>query len=314
MFEQRRRPTRRKTSIRKGAARSGQERPPRDPERFTKLNPSRDLKSTLQRFGLRPQKGFGQNFLIDEFALDTILEAADLSPTDTVLEVGPGLGVLTKALAERAGSVIAVEIDRGMVAALGELLADHSNVRVVEGDALKIEPTELVGADQYKVVANLPYYITSRLLRHFFESQRPPTRLVVMVQQEVAERIVAPAGDLSLLAVSVQYYGVPRIVGRLPPSAFYPPPKVASAILAVDVLPRPAVDVAPAQFFKVVSAGFDQPRKQLHNALPQKLWMQPGAASEALDAAGIDSSRRAQTLTLEEWATLARELETRGVV
>lgn len=314
MFEQRRRPSRRKTSIRKGAARPGQQRPPRDPGRHTKLNPSRDLKAVLQRFGLRPQRGFGQTFLVDEFALETILDAAGLVPDDVVLEVGPGLGVLTRALAERAGRVVAIEIDRGMIAALRELLADRPNVRLVEGDALHVDPAELVGDQPYKVVANLPYYITSRLLRHFFEASHPPTRMVVMVQQEVAERIVASPGDLSLLAVSVQYYGVPRIVGRLPPNAFYPPPKVASAILAVDVLPRPAVDVPPEQFFKVVSAGFDQPRKQLHNALPQKLWMQPGAAGEALEAAGIDSMRRAQTLTLEEWAGLTRELERRGVV
>jgi 16S rRNA (adenine1518-N6/adenine1519-N6)-dimethyltransferase len=135
-----------------------------------------------------------------------------------------------------------------------------------------------------------------------------------MVQREVAERIVAPAGDLSLLAVSVQYYGVPSIVGRIPADAFFPAPKVDSAILRVDVLPRPAVEVAPEPFFKVVSAGFAMPRKQLHNALPQKIWMEPGAAELALRAAAIDPMRRAQTLTLDEWATLTRELQRREIV
>jgi 16S rRNA (adenine1518-N6/adenine1519-N6)-dimethyltransferase len=312
MSEQRR-PARRRTSIRKGGARRVQARP-RDPTRHERSGPSREVRELLERFGLRAQKGFGQNFLTDRFALGAILEAAALEPSDQVLEVGPGLGVLTRALAERAGRVVAVEIDRGMVAALGELLADCPNVEIVEGDALHVDPVPLVGAAPYKVVANLPYYITSALLRHFFEAARPPTRLVVMLQREVAERIVAKAGDLSLLAVSVQYYGQPAIVGRIPASAFFPAPKVDSAILRVDVRDRPAVDVEPGPFFKVVSAGFAMPRKQLHNALPQKIWMAPGAAEDALRAAAIDPARRAQTLTLEEWAALTRELQRRGMV
>jgi 16S rRNA (adenine1518-N6/adenine1519-N6)-dimethyltransferase len=151
-------------------------------------------------------------------------------------------------------------------------------------------------------------------MRHFFEAARRPTRLVVMVQREVAERIVAPPGDLSLLAVSVQYYGQPTIVGHIPADAFFPRPKVDSAILRVDVRARPAVDVEPGPFFKVVAAGFALPRKQLHNALPQKIWMATGAAEEALAAAAIDPMRRAQTLTLAEWATLTRELQRRQVV
>jgi 16S rRNA (adenine1518-N6/adenine1519-N6)-dimethyltransferase len=308
-----RRPARRKTSIRKGGA-ARRAPTPRDPDRHERAGPSREVRGLLQRFGLQPQKGFGQNFLTDQFALGTILEAADLAPDDQVVEVGPGLGVLTRALAERARRVVAVEIDRGMVAALGELLADCPNVELVEGDALRLDPGPMVGDAPYKVVANLPYYITSRLLRHFFESGRPPTRLVVMLQREVAERVVAEPGELSLLAVSVQYYGRPAIVGHVPASAFFPPPKVDSAILRVDVLPRPAVDVEPEPFFKVVSAGFAMPRKQLHNVLPQKIWMPPGAAGEVLGVAGIDPMRRAQTLSLDEWAALARELQRRGLV
>jgi 16S rRNA (adenine1518-N6/adenine1519-N6)-dimethyltransferase len=313
-MSERRRQSRRKTSIRKGGAVGRAPTRPRDATRHERSGPSREVRTLLERFGLRAQKGFGQNFLTDPFVLDAIVEAADLGSDDHVLEVGPGLGVLTRALAERARRVVAVEIDRGMVTALGELLADCPNVEIVEGDALRLDPASLIGADPYKVIANLPYYITSPLLRHFFEAAVPPTKLVVMVQREVAERIVADPGELSLLAVSVQYYGRPSVVGRIPASAFFPAPKVDSAILRVDVREHPAVDVPAEQFFKVVTAGFKMPRKQLHNALPQKLWMPPGAAEEALRAVGVDPMRRAQTLTLDEWADLARELHRREIV
>lgn len=307
-----RRPTRGRTSIRKGANR--RPRPAPDPERHTRLNPSRELRATLDRFGLRPHKSRGQTFLVDPFALAQILQAAELCHDDEILEIGPGLGVLTKALAERARRVVAVEIDRGLVEALRQTLADRPNVEIVEGDALRLDPAEQFGDRPYKIVANLPYYITSPLLRHYFEAEPPPTGMVVMVQLEVAERIVAEPGALSLLAVSVQFYGRPRIVGRVPANAFLPQPKVDSAILAIELLPRPAVDVDPEQFFKVVSAGFAMPRKQLHNALPQRMWMPPGAVAPALRAAGIDPMRRAQTLTLEEWATLTRKLAERGLL
>jgi 16S rRNA (adenine1518-N6/adenine1519-N6)-dimethyltransferase len=318
-----RRQARRKTSIRKGRRPGAAARPPRDPARFVEVTLSPKTKRLLRHFGLAPRKQLGQNFLVDEFVLRQIVDAAELTPDDRVLEVGPGLGVLTGALAERAERVVAVEIDPGMVRALGELFAGgadgpaaprRANVEVVEGDALKLDPGALMGDGPYKVVANIPYYITSPLLRHFFEAAHPPTRLVVLVQVEVAERIVAGPGDLSLLAVSVQYYGEPRIVGRIPASAFHPQPKVDSAILRVDVRPRPAVDVAPGPFFKTVTSGFARPRKQLHNALGEGIWLPPGGAAEALSAAGIDPMRRAQTLTLEEWATLTRELQRRGSV
>src|SRR4051794_9299927 len=170
MPSDRRQPARRRTSIRKGGKGRGPERPAPDPERHTRLNPSRELRATLDRFGLRPQKGRGQNFLVDPFALGQILEAAELGTDDEVLEIGPGLGVLTKALAQRVRRVVAVEIDKGMVGALAETLADRPNVEVVEGDALQLDPVEQFAERPYKIVANLPYYITSRLLRHYFES------------------------------------------------------------------------------------------------------------------------------------------------
>ena len=305
-----RRPSRRKTSIRKG----GPERWKPNPQRFVQVTLTPRTKALLKRFDLAPRKGLGQNFLVDEFVLDDVVQAAEIAPDDHVVEVGPGLGVLTAELAKRAERVVAVELDPGMASALADLFKSSPNVRIVESDALKVEPAELVGDRPYKLVANIPYYITSRLLRHFFEAQRRPSLVVVMVQLEVASRIVAKVGDLSLLAVSVQFYGEPRIVGRVPAQAFYPQPKVDSAILRVDVRPRPAVDVDTDAFFKTVSSGFARPRKQLHNALGEGIWLPPGGADEALSAAGIDPARRAQTLTLEEWATLARELQRRGAV
>lgn len=274
-------------------------------------HPREVARQLLRRYGIRAKKGLGQHFLVDPNVLDRILEAAEVTPRDTVIEVGPGLGLLTQALAAHAGRVIAVELDRRMVAVLGETLAGRSNVEIVPADILQVDPAQLAGGP-YLVVANLPYYITSPILRHFLEAARPPTRLVIMVQKEVADRIVAKPGALSLLAVSVQVYGTPRIVAVVPPSAFLPAPDVASAVLRIDVHAEPLI--APQErewFFKVVSAGFSQPRKQLHNALAQALWFPPGGAAAALEAAGIDPTRRAQTLSIAEWQRLARAIPPR---
>lgn len=306
-----RRQSRRRTSIRRGGKSAAQQRP-HDPERFTRVSLAPDVRQLLQQYGLQPQRGFGQNFLVDPFVLERILEAAEVGANDQILEIGPGLGILTRALVERARQVVAVEIDRGMVVALRDMLGDRGNLDVIEGDALEFDPVEVFGSSPYKLVANLPFYITSALLRHFFESENRPTRVVVMVQFEVAERMTASIGDLNQLAIGVQYYGRPRVVGRIPATAFHPKPKVDSAIVAIDVYSRPAVEVPPQQFFATVTAGFGMPRKQLHNALSQRIWFPPGGAQDVLAAAGIDSARRAQTLSLEEWANLANELQRRG--
>jgi 16S rRNA (adenine1518-N6/adenine1519-N6)-dimethyltransferase len=265
----------------------------------------------LRRYRLTAKKHLGQHFLVDPNVLDRILDAADLSSADTVLEVGPGLGLLTQALARRCGRVVAIEVDRRLIAVLGETLAGLTNVEIVPADVLTVDPAALADGP-YLVVANLPYYITSPVLRHFLEAARQPDRLVVMVQKEVADRIVAKPGALSVLAISVQVYGTPRIVTVVPPSAFLPPPEVASAVLRIDVHPTPLV--APDErewFFKVVNAGFSHPRKQLHNALAQALWFEPGGAMAALEAAGIDPMRRAQTLSIDEWRRLARAIPPR---
>lgn len=274
----------------------------------------RAIRTLLKQLGLRPQKGFGQNFLVNDDILGKIVNAGDVGPDDVVLEIGPGLGHLTRHLAARAGRVVAIEIDRGLVRALRRMFQQVPSVEIVEQDVLDVDPVELAGDRPYKVIANLPYYITSPALRHFLEARRRPSLMVVMVQREVAYRILAPPGDLNLLAISVQVYGRPRLVTRAPASAFYPRPKVDSIVLRIEVFDEPAIGVSPEKFFKVVSAGFAMPRKQLHNALAQRLWLPPGAAPDILRAAGIDPARRAQTLTIPEWERLTRELEQQGLV
>jgi len=272
-----------------------------------------DPRQVLRRYGLRPRKGLGQNFLVDRRAMERIVEAAELTPADTVLEVGPGVGQLTRLLSEAAGRVVAVELDPQMVAVLRQELADRPNVEIVEGDILQVDPGALAGGVPYKVVANLPYYITSAALRHLLEAQPPPTLLVVTVQEEVAERITASPPAMSILAVSVQFYGRPRRIARIPAGAFYPPPKVDSAIVRIDVYPpgeRPVQVDDVEWFFRVVRAGFAQRRKQLRNSLSAGLRLSPEQVEAALERASIDPHRRAETLTLEEWAALSRELAT----
>jgi len=264
---------------------------------------SEDPRRLLQRYGLRPKKGLGQNFMVDRSAIERVAAAADLSPADSVLEIGPGVGTLTGRLLELAGAVVAVELDPQMVRILGEQFAGQPRLRVLAGDILEIDPATLF-EQPYKVVANVPYYITSAIMRHLLEACLRPTVLVLTLQKEVAQRIVA-RDRMSLLAVSVQFYGRPRIAGAIPAGAFYPPPKVDSAILRVDVYPEPAVAVADRDaFFRTVKAGFSAPRKQLRNALANGLRRPAEEMDAALRAAGIEASRRAETLALEEWGRL----------
>ncbi len=265
----------------------------------------------LRQHGLRPRQRLGQRFLADEEVLERIVAAAEIAPADTVLEVGPGLGTLTRALAARAGRVIAVELDAQLVAILHQRLPACPNVTIVQGDILQLAPAELVGPHTpYLVVANLPYYITAPILRHFLETTRPPERLVLTIQKEVAQRILATPGHLSLLAVSVQFYARPSLVGYVPAAAFYPRPKVDSAIVRLDVYRQPPVPVDDVpRFFRVVAAGFSQRRKQLKNALAHGLGLPIATAMEALAAAGIAPQQRAETLSLDDWARLAPRLQ-----
>ncbi len=267
----------------------------------------RTLRQLLARHHMRPNKSFGQNFLVDRGVLDKIVEAAELGPDDEVLEVGAGTGVLTRELARQARRVVAVEIERDMLALLRETTADYHNIELIARNLLFLDPTEAFEQRGYKLVANLPYYITAPTFRHFLESANPPRLLVVMVQLEVAQRIIAKPGDLSLLAVSVQFYGQPSIVARVPAQAFYPAPKVDSAILRIDV--HSQVALAPAErdgFFRVVQAGFSARRKQLHNALTSGLHVKNEQVRAWLAEAGIDAGRRAETLSIDEWLHLWR--------
>ena len=277
--------------------------------------PPIDVPALLRRSGLRPDKSLGQNFLIDQAALERVAAAAELGPGDTVLEIGPGLGSLTRLLAQRSGRVTAVELDGDLLAPLGETLAGFENVRLVQGDILALDPAALAAGDggelaAYVVVANIPYYITSAVVRQLLECRRPPQRIVLTMQREVAERICAGPGEMSLLAVSVQVYGQPRIAARIPAGAFYPPPKVDSAVIRVDRFERPQapVELLPA-FFQLARAGFSQKRKTLRNSLAGGLGWPAERAGALLAAAGIDAQRRAETLSVEEWTRLAGSLE-----
>jgi len=252
---------------------------------------------------------------VDEAALQRIVQAADLTHNDTVLEIGAGLGTLTRLLAARARHVLAIEIDPHLIEILQSVVSDCGNVQVVRGDVLTLpletllDLAQLGPDEEFKVIGNLPYYITSAILRHLLESKRRPSCMVITVQEEVAKRIVAQPGDMSLLAISVQFYGHPRIVARIPAGAFYPTPKVDSAIVRIDLSPEPRVKVEDiAWFFSVVRAGFSAKRKQLHNTLAHALGLSGPQVHSALARAGIDPARRAQTLNLNEWACLSREL------
>lgn len=278
------------------------------------IPPSVQAKRLLHQSGLRAKKTLGQHFLIDETVLQTIVEAAELSPDDTVIEVGPGLGILTVELAKRAGSVVAVELDTKLASLLKRKLGSASNVRIINADILKVSLSQLLeGHSNYKVVANLPYYITSPVLRYFVEALPKPSLMVMMMQKEVGEAIVAVPGKMSLLAVSLQVYSKPGIICHVPSQCFYPQPKVDSVILRFDLLPEPAVRVADMNgFFDVVRAGFSLPRKQLHNSLAHSLRMKPIEIALLLEKARIDSKRRAETLSLEEWASLYEALAASG--
>lgn len=264
-------------------------------------------KQMMHDYGLEPKKSLGQNFMHDPNIIEKIVTTAELLPDETALEIGAGTGELTHVLAKYAKSVIAIEIDERMIPILETRFRTTSNVYFVFEDVLKTNTMALVGAKPYSVVANVPYYITSAILRHVLEVPRKPRRVVMTMQHEVAQRITAKIGDLSLLAVSVQYYGKPTLVSRINPAVFWPRPDVDSAILLIEPYSKPLVEVPSDEaFFRVVRAGFSQKRKQLRNALSGGLAIKSQEGETLIKQAGLDPSRRAETLTLEEWAGLAR--------
>ena len=252
----------------------------------------------------RARKSLGQHFLVDRGIRNRIVAAAEMAATDAVLEIGPGRGFLTTALAERA-HVVAVEMDEALALDLRARLGGP-NLRIIHADARDVPIESLVedGA-HYKLVANLPYYAASPIVRRFLEAPHKPDLMVVMVQREVAQTMTARPGGMGILSVAVQLYGNPKVVCHVPPRAFRPAPKVWSSVVRIAVYDKPAVAFeSPEGFFDVVRAGFSAPRKQLKNSLANGLDAPPGQAEAALEAAGITPTRRAQTLALDEWSRL----------
>jgi 16S rRNA (adenine1518-N6/adenine1519-N6)-dimethyltransferase len=274
-------------------------------------------KDMLRRYELRARKGLGQHFLVNPGVLKTITQAAHLSKEDLVLEVGPGMGILTRELVAQSGYVIAVELDTMMIELLQEVLGSVNNFSVINSDILEVEPLEIIEREKarfpsaiadprkYKLVANLPYYITQPIIRHFCESKIKPQVMVIMVQKEVAQNIVAGPGDLSILAISVQFYGKPEIAGYVPAGNFYPVPKVDSAILKIEMYPEPPLPVTSEKnFFQIVKAGFSSARKQVANSLSHGLDMPKPEVLSLMRTAGVAPEKRAEDLTLDEWAHL----------
>lgn len=265
------------------------------------------IKNFCKKYGVRPSREYGQNFLIDREVLETMVQAADLKNNDIVLEIGPGFGVLTIELAGQVKKVLAVESDRRLANALREITADFKNVEIVEENILKL-PITNYRLPNYKIVANLPYQITSAVFRKFLSEDPRPSEITVMVQREVAERICAKAGEMSLLSLSVQFYGQPEIVDIVPGRAFWPEPEVDSAILKIsniqDIYEKNRKEIAPEKFFRLAKIGFSSRRKQLQNNLAGGLRLKNEEVQNILVKSGFDKRVRAQDLTVEDWIRL----------
>jgi len=269
----------------------------------------RTIRYLLKKYRTHPSKRLGQNFLIDKTVLRKIIEAADLKPNDMVLEIGPGIGTLTRELAKTAIKVIAIEKDPKMIDVLKDTTKDFQNVEIIKEDILKMSPESYkLKAKSYKVVANLPFYLTAPVIRQFLETKNPPQEMNLVVQKEVAQRICAKPPDMSILAVSVQFYAKPEIISYISKKSFWPSPKVDAAIL--KIVPRqfcvPASRQFCEQFFRIVKAGFAHPRKQILNNLSNELKYNKGVVKSWLLKNNIQPSQRAETLTLEDWIKLTK--------
>lgn len=282
---------------------------------FEPVNPAsripasrRDWMRLMSELGIRPNKGLGQHFLFERGLVERMVRQAGVTDRDTVLEVGPGLGILTSELLRKANRVVAVELDRSLVGHLRAAFDDVPGFELVQGNALLISPDELFAAGEaFDVVANLPYSAGTAILRHLLEQPRKPRRLTVMLQKEVAERLTARPPDMSVLGVATQFFAEPRLAFTVPPEVFIPPPKVESAVVILEVREQPPlpIELQPL-FFKIVNAGFRQKRKQVANSLADVLQLPKPGITSWLSAADIDPTRRAETLAVEEWVTLAK--------
>jgi len=274
---------------------------------YKNREPNRTFQRRLRSQGLRARKSLGQNFLVVDSIAEAIVEAAAICRDDTVLEVGPGLGALTGKLAAGAGRVIAVELDAGLALKLGKKLDGCLNVKIVQADILKQDLNDLVGCSNYKVVANIPYYITSPILRYFTRADNRPALMVIMMQEEVAREVTAPEGRMGFQAVSMRLFSNPEIVIKVPAASFYPVPRVDSAVVKFNMLPAPALDIDDIDsFLDLVHCGFASPRKQVRNSLAIGLKIKAAEADGVLRRAGIDPGRRPGALAMAEWAALYR--------
>lgn len=264
-----------------------------------------DLKTILKTYDIRPDKSKGQHFLLDESVIADMLEAAEIGPTDTVIEVGPGLGVLTSALEQTAGEVLAYELDP----VLADLIdaQGSSKIEVIRGDVMEL-PLPRRGIERYKVVANIPYSITGSLLRKLLSSIPAPTSITVLIQKEVAQRLVAKPGQMSILAVAAQLKADCELIRIVPPEAFYPAPAVDSAVVRLTLLPSLRVNVDEKAFMTLVRHGFAQKRKQLKNTLAAGLQLQPAEIEKVLLKVGLSATVRAQEMSLESWQQLYHAL------
>jgi 16S rRNA (adenine1518-N6/adenine1519-N6)-dimethyltransferase len=261
---------------------------------------------------MKAKKSFGQNWLRDEYVLDEIVKAAYVSDDDNVLEVGPGLGTLTDKLVKTGAKVTAVEADKDLLPRLNNKFQGKDNFSLVEGDILKFDLSQLPSG--YKVVANIPYYLTSNLIRNLLESKNPPTAMVLLVQKEVAQRILAKPGDMSVLAFSVQYYAKPEYVMDVKKELFEPIPKVDSAVIKITMLPTPAFAADTKELFRLVKAGFGEKRKMLRNSLAGGLGIDTEKVEELLSASNIKETSRAQELTMQDWERLYGSAIDAGII
>lgn len=270
------------------------------------------IRLIFREYHLAAQKYLGQNFLINPDVLESIVQAAQLNNSDEVLEIGPGLGALTRALAQNVKRVVAIEKDTGMAKACRGINSDLTNIKIIEGNALALNGDffqQYFPSRPYKLVANIPYYLTSAIIRFFLESSHRPVMMVLMVQKEVAERIVATPPEANILSVAVQFYGHPEIIIPVSKQNFWPIPKVDSAVIRITPHKKLPTKVDEKKFFRIVKAGFGERRKQLHNSLAGGLHLDDTLTKKILAKAGITPDRRAQTLTIPEWLKLYQNIE-----
>jgi len=271
-------------------------------------HPEQSIKSILTKYNIQPKKRLGQSFLIDKNILEKIINAANLSKNDIVLEIGPGLGSLTKELAKRVKRVIAIEKDKVMARVLEKTLKENkiNNVEIINKDILKIPNYELL-ITNYKLIANLPYYITSPVIRKFLEAENRPQQMILMVQKEVAERIIAKNNKMSLLSVSVQFYAKPEIISYVSKDSFYPKPKVDSAIIKITPQQTPEINIK--KFFELVKISFSSKRKKLKNNITPWLKMEKPDFEKILKELKINPNIRAENLSIKDWLKLFHRLD-----